>query len=68
MIPVLDTLMWSFTFHYHRDKMNAAVHCAPVRFSELTFRLAEVSLAMWAEGEDITQELAEVRDARRQAF
>ena len=26
-----DALLWSFQFHYHRDMMNAAVHCAPVQ-------------------------------------
>jgi hypothetical protein len=36
-----DVLMWSFQQNYHADHMNAAIHCAPVRFSPLTFRLAE---------------------------
>jgi hypothetical protein len=36
-----ETLLWSFRQNYHADKMNAAIHTAPVRFSPITFRLAE---------------------------
>lgn len=28
----------------HLDESNAAIHCAPVRYSPITFRLAEVLL------------------------
>ena len=35
-----DTLLWAFIHHYHNDLSNAATHCAPVRYSPLTFRLA----------------------------
>jgi hypothetical protein len=32
---------WAFEHFYHLDQSNAQIHCAPVRFSPITFRLAE---------------------------
>jgi hypothetical protein len=63
---VKDALLWAFEYLYHQDKANACIHCAPVRFSPLTFRLAEALKADWSEFEDITQELAEVLHHRGQ--
>jgi hypothetical protein len=41
----LDQLIWhSFQQNYHADHSNAAIHCAPVRYSPITFRLCEY---MW---------------------
>jgi hypothetical protein len=61
-MDVHEVLLWCFEQNYHADKMNAAIHCAPVRFSPLTFRLYEKLWAMiWPKGMDITQEMAEVR-------
>jgi hypothetical protein len=37
----IDALDWAFIHVYHEDKSNAAMHCAPVKFSPITFRLAE---------------------------
>lgn len=37
-----DALAQSFSLVYHQDHANAATHCAPVRYSPITFRLAEV--------------------------
>lgn len=56
-----DALLWAFTFLYHRDRMNAAVHCAPARWSEVTVRCA-MALFNQAEpdGSDITAEVADV--------
>jgi hypothetical protein len=34
-------LYQSFLKMYHEDRANAAMHCAEVRYSPLTFRLAE---------------------------
>jgi hypothetical protein len=56
---VKDALLWAFEHLYHQDKANACMHCAPVRFSPLTFRLAEALRDDWSEHEDYTQELAE---------
>ena len=61
-METLEILSWSFQQNYHLDKSNACIHCAPVRFSPITFRLCQVLLVIWPENEDITSELAEVRD------
>ena len=43
MTPLVELVLYqAFLYHYHHDKMNAAIHTSPVRFSPLTFRLAEV--------------------------
>ena len=47
MNPIHDTVHWAFRQNYHLDKSNAAVHCAPVRFSPLTFRLYETLVEVW---------------------
>ena len=39
----VDEVLWEcFRQNYHLDNSNAAVHTAIVRYSPLTFRLAEV--------------------------
>jgi hypothetical protein len=40
-LPLQDILWHSFRQTYHADCANAAIHCASVRFSPLTFRIAE---------------------------
>jgi hypothetical protein len=60
MFDAREVLMWCFQQNYHLDKSNACVHCAPVRFSPLTFRLYEALTALWPTDEDITQEMYEV--------
>ena len=45
---------YAFDHFYHLDKANAAIHCAKVQFSPITFRLAEA--------------LAENDDGFRKAF
>ena len=30
----------AFAFHYHRDRMNAAIHAGEPKFSPITFQLA----------------------------
>ena len=34
-------MQWAFEHFVHLDRANAKIHCAPVRYSPLTFRLAE---------------------------
>lgn len=41
MSDVVEVLAWAFRQNFHADHMNASIHCAPVRYSPLTFRLAE---------------------------
>jgi hypothetical protein len=36
-----DILVWCFQFHANTDRANAAVHMSPVRYSPITFALAE---------------------------
>ena len=56
-----DVLLWAFEQNYHADKMNASIHCAPVKFSPLTFRLCDVLFEGWPDDDDITGEMHEVR-------
>jgi hypothetical protein len=62
---ILDTLQWCLLQNYHLDKSNACVHCAPVRFSPITFRLYEALEGLWPEGEDISAEMAEIRSHQK---
>ena len=55
-------LLFCLKQNYHLDKSNAAIHCSTVRFSPITFRLYELLMSEWPEGEDITQEMAEIRE------
>jgi hypothetical protein len=59
--PHNDALLWSFQHFFHMDKANACMHCAPVRFSPVTFRCLDDLLAHWPDDEDVTQEMAEVK-------
>jgi hypothetical protein len=56
-----EVLLWCFTQNYHLDKSNACVHCAPVRFSPLTFRIYQTLVTVWPK-EDVSREMIEVRD------
>ena len=38
---LVHALGHAFTHVYHQDHANAAMHCAQVRYSPITFRLAE---------------------------
>jgi hypothetical protein len=40
-MDLVDVLYQAFLVMYHQDHANAAMHCASVRYSPLTFRLAE---------------------------
>jgi hypothetical protein len=64
---ILDNAQFTFDYFYHMDKANACIHCAPVRFSPLTFRLAEQLMRHAQEtGQDVTAEVAEVMIHRGQ--
>lgn len=41
-LPDLHAVWHAFLHVYHQDHANASMHCAPVRYSPLTFRLAEL--------------------------
>jgi hypothetical protein len=36
-----STTYWAFLYFYYMDKANACMHLAPVRFSPITFSMAE---------------------------
>jgi hypothetical protein len=41
MSDLTEILLWAFRQNFHLDHSNACVHTAHVRYSPLTFRLAE---------------------------
>ena len=45
-LPLEDVLWHAFRQNYHLDHSNAAIHCAEVRYSPITFRIAEHLLAI----------------------
>jgi len=55
-----DAVQWAFEHFYHMDCANAKVHCAPVKFSPITFNMYHLLMMWWPDGEDITQEMAHV--------
>lgn len=54
-----DVLGECLNHFYHTDCANAAIHMADVRFSPITFRLAE---ALRDSGGDVTPEMYKVLD------
>ena len=48
-MPLTDVLYQALRHFVHLDESNAAIHCAPVRYSPLTFRLAEHLAAVLAD-------------------
>lgn len=38
-----EAIAWCFRHFYHLDHSNAAIHCGDVRYSPITFRLAELA-------------------------
>jgi len=41
MTPLNEVLFQCLRHFVHLDESNAAIHCSPVRYSPITFRLAE---------------------------
>ena len=44
-MPEDQVFDFAFTYFASMDEANAALHCAPVRYSPITFRLADVLTA-----------------------
>jgi hypothetical protein len=63
-VSLIEAAYMAFRFFYHYDRSNAAVHCAEVRYSPITFRLAEAisgySTVMAAEHDDLMEVLNHV--------
>ena len=54
----MDALTHGFFLVYHQDHANAAMHCATVRYSPITFRFAELIHAEAYDDEYFTGGLA----------
>lgn len=50
---------WALAHFVNADRSNAAMHCAPVRYSPITFRLAEALDDIGAKTPDIEAVLAD---------
>lgn len=61
MFNANEVLLWCFQQNYHLDMSNAAVHCSPVRFSPITFRLYEALVNAWDSDEFFTSEMLIVK-------
>jgi hypothetical protein len=55
-----EAALWAFEHFEATDRANAKIHCAPVRYSPITFRLAMALRESWPIDEDITEEMARV--------
>lgn len=53
-MELIDAANWALQHFKSMDEANAAIHCAPVRYSPITFRLAE------ALGDQFSEEAAAV--------
>ena len=58
--PLVEPSLWALEHFVALDEANAKIHCAPVRYSPITFRLANGLKQVWPEDEDITEEIARV--------
>ncbi len=58
---------WAFNHLYHEDQANAAMHCAPVRFSPITFRLAETLEAAGIDSEKISHVVGDIGEYEEDA-
>lgn len=45
---ITDGLEWAFAMLLARDEMNAAVHCGPIRLSDVTVKV-RTALRIWRE-------------------
>lgn len=53
--------LWAFEHFEATDRANAKIHCAPVRYSPITFRLARALRDAATDcGEDVTEEVVTV--------
>lgn len=52
-------LRWAFAYHYNMDMMNSASHLSEVRFSRLTFLLAEAMIEQFPHNHEIQRVLGD---------
>ena len=60
---LFEAAMWAFNHFEAMDRANAQIHCAPVRYSPITFRLAMALAAVWSSEDDFSEEMANVLNA-----
>lgn len=48
-----EALLWCVDYFKALDESNAAIHCAPVRYSPITFRIAEALDGLTVEHEAV---------------
>ena len=60
MNELREAALWALHHFEAMDCANAAVHCSPVRYSPVTFRLARALKDSWPSNEDITEEMHRV--------
>lgn len=51
MDPLIEAALWAFEHFEATDRANAKVHCAPVKYSPITFRLARALREVWPSGD-----------------
>jgi hypothetical protein len=57
---LMEAALWAFEHFEAIDRANACMHCAPVRYSPITFRLQRALRTAWIPGEDYTEEMMRV--------
>ena len=55
-----EAALWALNYFEGIDRTNAQVHCAPVRYSPITFRLALALRDAWPLDQVITESMAAV--------
>ena len=55
-----EAALWALNYFVATDEANAQVHCAPVRYSPITFRLAHSLRDAWPPDQIVTEEMARV--------
>ena len=55
-----EASLWAFQYFEAMDRANAQIHCAPVRYSPITFRLCLALRDAWPPDQIITETMAEV--------
>ena len=55
---LIEAALWALQHFEAMDRSNAAMHCAPVRYSPITFRLATALKDVTPDDEDVAEEIA----------
>lgn len=58
VLALCEAAFWAFGHFANTDQANACIHCAPVRYSPITFRLAEAVAPVYADDELVQAVLA----------